>query len=342
MGVAFSGLIEPQETSLERFQGKIIAIDAMNMLYQFLTTIRQHDGTPLKDSKGNITSHLTGLFARCTRLMQKNIKLVFVFDGKTPDLKKEERARREEQKIKAIASYKEAESTNDVTSMKKYASRSTRITPEIISEAKALLSALGIPYIDAPSEGEAQAAYMVKKGDCDYVGSQDFDCLVYGAPRMVRNLSLSQKRKKINALTYKVISPEVFELKKVLSDLDINITQLRSLAMIVGTDFNVGGIKGLGPKKGLNMVKSYTHPEDLFKEVNWESTASWEEVFELLENMPVSDDYKLEWGSVNKDAVLKLLVDEHDFSKDRIYNTLENLELARKKSLQTDLGSYFG
>ncbi len=273
--------------------------------------------------------------------MLNKIKFVFVFDGKTPDLKKDERARRDEQKLKALNSFKEAESSQDIASMKKYASRSTRITPEILSEAKALLTALGIPIVEAPSEGEAQAAHMVKNGDCDYVGSQDFDCLVYGAPKMVRNLSISQKRKKINALTYRVVSPEVFDLKKVLRDLDINITQLRTLAMIVGTDFNIGGIKGLGPKKGLKMVKNYTHPEDLFKEVNWEFDAKWEDVFDLLENMPVTNDYKLEWKNVNKEELIKLLVENHDFSKERVLNALDNLETARKKSLQTDLGLYF-
>ncbi len=342
MGVAFTGLFDPEEANLDRFQGKTIAVDAMNMLYQFLTTIRQQDGTPLKDSKGNVTSHLTGLFSRCSRLLQKGIKLVFVFDGKMPKLKAEERARREELKLKAIASFKEAEAAGDVSNMRKYASRSTRMTPQIVDESKELLNAMGIPTIDAPSEGEAQAAYMVNKGECDYVASQDFDCLIYGAKRMVRNLSLSNKRKKINALTYKIITPEIFKLDSVLRTLGLNLAQLRSLAILVGTDYNVGGVKGLGPKKGLLMVKEYPKPEDLFSQITWESSSSWKEVYDLISAIPTTDDYSLSWSPVNNDKVIKILVEDHDFSKDRILTTLENIEQARSKSMQTNLGSYFG
>ena len=344
MGVAFSPLINPAELSLEDLTGKVIIIDAMNMLYQFVSTIRQYDGTPLKDSHGNITSHLTGLFARCTRLMQKGLKLVFVFDGVMPDLKAAERARRETLKTKAIASLKEATESKDVEGMKKYSVQSTKISSEMIAESKKLLEALGIPVVQAPSEGEAQAAYMVNKGDGHFVGSQDFDCLVYGAPKMIRNLSLSQRRKKINALTYKVIMPEVLTLKDVLKELDLSLNQLRVLAMIVGTDFNIGGIKGLGPKKGLALVKEYGEDfEKLFAEIKWDEffDVSWKEVFSLLTEMPTTDEYTLEWGDINKEEVISLLVTQHDFSQDRVSNTLEELEKNKLKSQQTSLGRFF-
>lgn len=344
MGVAISPLVTPVEVSLEDLAGKIIIIDAMNMLYQFVTTIRQYDGTPLKDSHGNITSHLTGLFARCTRLMQKGLKLVFVFDGEMPALKAAERARRESLKAKAITALKEATESNDVEGMKKYSAQSARISSEMISESKELLASLGIPFVQAPSEGEGQAAYMVRKGDGDFVGSQDFDCLLYGAPKVVRNLSLSQRRKKINALTYKVIMPEVLSLNAVLSDLDISINQLRALSMIVGTDFNIGGVKGLGPKKGLLKVKEFGEDFDaLFQDIEWNThfDVSWKEVYNLVSNIPTTDDYNIQWGDIDKDRVIEILVTQHDFSQDRVLNTIEELEKNKLKSQQTSLGRFF-
>ena len=344
MGVAITSLIDATEIQIDQLQGKILAVDAMNMLYQFVTTIRQHDGTPLKDSKGRVTSHLTGLFSRCTRLMQKGIKLVFVFDDKMPDLKKEERARREKAKLKAIASFEEAKESQDLEGMKKFAGRSARLTANILQESKDLLTALGIPIVEAPSEGEPQAARMVNDGTCDYVASQDFDCLIYGAKKVVRNLSLSQKRKKINALTYKVVLPEVLILKSILEKLGLTLNQLRALAMLIGTDFNVGGVKGLGPKKGIALVKEYGEDfEALFKKVEFDkhASASWQDVYKTIKDMPTTGDYTLIWNDVNKEALTNLLVQEHDFLLDRVENALSSLEEAKKRTQQTNLGKFF-
>lgn len=344
MGVSLTSLVTPKEVRLEELQGKIILIDAMNMLYQFVTTIRQYDGTPLKDSKGNITSHLTGLFARCTRLMAKGVKLAFVFDGTMPDLKRAERKRREKLKAEAISALKVAEETNDVEAMKKYAGRAAKITSEMLEESKALLTVLGIPVIQAPSEGEAQAAYMQQKGDGDFVGSQDFDCLLYGAPSMIRNLSLSLRRKKINAVTYTTISPEVITLETTLKELELSLTQLRALGMLVGTDFSIGGVKGLGPKKSLKLVQE--HGDDLeaiFAAAKWDEhqEVSWQEVYELISNMPTTDDYSLEWSEIDTEAVVDILVKQHDFNEDRIRNTLKEIEEEKKKGRQTGLGQFF-
>lgn len=343
MGVAFGDLIEGKEVSIEELQGKIIAIDAMNMLYQFVTTIRQHDGTPLKDSSGNVTSHLTGLFSRCTKLMEKGLKLVFVFDGEMPPLKKLERERRQKLKEEATAAFAEAEASNNIEEMRKFASRSARVTTEMIEESKELLIALGIPVVQAPSEGEAQAAYMVSKGDCDFVASQDYDCLIYGAPKVVRNLSLSQKRKKINALTYKTILPEILDLNTVLKTLELNIDQLRALSMIIGTDFNIGGVKGLGPKKGLKIIKELKEPKAIFEEIKFEENCGvpWSEVYDTIANMPHIDNYNLTWGDINEDKVKEILINKHNFSINRVNSGLEQVELAKKLSQQTNLGKFF-
>jgi len=344
MGVALSSLVTAEEVDLSKFKNKILAIDGMNMLYQFATTIRQADGTPLKDSKGNVTSHLTGLFSRISKLIMGNVKLVFVFDGEMPELKKLERERRDKLKNEAMASFEEARESGDIAEMKKYASRTTRVTKEMVEEAIKLITAFGLPVIRAPFEGEAQASYMVSKGDCDYVSSQDFDCLLYGAPNVVRNLSISLKRKKINALTYKTVMPEILTLKKVLSDLDLTRDGLIALAMLIGTDFNIGGVKGLGPKKGLKLIKDNDEDlEKIFSSISFEEQfgISWEKVFNTIKNMPVSDDYKLEWKGVDREEILKILVDEHEFNRERVENTLNEIEKEQKSAKQTSLGKFF-
>jgi flap endonuclease-1 len=344
MGVAIGDLVTKKEVDIDFFKDKTIAIDAMNMLYQFVTTIRQADGTPLKDSKGNITSHLTGLFSRVTKLMSKNIKMVFVFDGKMPELKKLERERREDLKTKALHEFDLAKENNNIEEMKKLASRTTRISTNMIEEAKEFISALGIPVITAPYEGEAQASYMVSKGDCDYVSSQDYDCLIYGAPKVVRNLSLTLKRKKINALTYKTILPEVLELSIILKELELTRNQLIALSMIVGTDFNIGGIKGLGPKKGLKLVKEFGEDfEGLFTKIefNKQFNIEWKDVFNTIKDMPVTDDYNIKWKKINSEKIIDILVNQHDFTLERVKNTLDELEKEQKSAKQTSLGKFF-
>ncbi|MGM5480433.1 MAG: flap endonuclease-1 [Nanobdellota archaeon] len=344
MGVSLRQIITGKECSLEELGGSVIAVDAMNMIYQFATTIRQHDGTPLKDSHGNITSHLTGLFSRISRLLRHDLKLVFVFDGQMPDLKSKERERRESLKKKALTALKEAESVKDLEGMKKYASRTTKVTTEMVEESKELLSAMGIPCLTAPSEGEAQGARMVHEADCQYVASQDFDCLIYGAPRVIRNLSIGQKRKKINAVTYKQIKPEILDLTAVLEELDISLEQLQVLAILIGTDFNYGGVKGIGPKKGLDLVKKYKdNYEELFEHVKWDEqwTISWKDVLATIQDMKTTKEYSLEWNDFDKEKITALLVDKHDFSKERVLSTIEDIEKEKKKARQTSLGNFF-
>ncbi|MBN1157510.1 flap endonuclease-1 [Candidatus Woesearchaeota archaeon] len=342
MGLAIKELLAGKEISFEELKGKVLAVDTFNMLYQFLTTIRSADGSPLSDSNGNITSHLVGLFSRVTNLMQKDLRLCFVFDGKAPELKERERVRRKELKIEAGQKYEEAKQKEDIEQMKKYAARTARLTKEIIEEAKNLLSALGFPIVQAASEGEAQCAYMAKKGDCFAAVSQDFDSLLQGAPRLVRNLSIAGRKKQSGKLNYLTIKPEILNLNENLASLGIDSEQLISLAMLVGTDYNVGGIKGIGPKKAIDLVKKYGHNlEALFNDTKWDTFFDypWTDVYETIKNIPVSDDYSLKWHRVDDDKVKELLVEQHDFNLERVNSTLD--KLSSNKMAQKGLGEFF-
>jgi flap endonuclease-1 len=342
MGVALKDLFVGNEIEIADLKDRILAVDSYNLLYQFLTTIRGRDGSLLMDSKGNVTSHIVGLFSRSTKLMQNGLKMVFVFDGKPPKLKEKERERRKELKLDAEKEYKKAVEKKDLEEMKKYAARMTRLTPELVEEAKKVIEALGLPIVDAPSEGEAQAAYMVKQGDADAIVSQDFDSLIHGAPLLVRNLSVAGKRKKTNKLSYETIKPEQIDLSSSLNELGIDQEQLIALALLVGTDYNIGGVKGIGPKKALELVKKYEKDFDsMFKEVKWDFEFPWTEVYYLIKKMPVSKDYKLEWKDIDKEKLVKLLVDKHDFSEERVNNTIHKLMEEKEAKQQKGLGDFF-
>jgi len=343
MGTQIKCLLKSNEISLNDLNNKTLVIDSYNLLYQFLTTIRSRDGSLLMDSKGNITSHLVGLFSRTTKLIQNNIKLIFVFDGKPPRLKEIERQRRKEIKIHAEKKYEKAVEEENIEEMKKYASRTTRLTEDIIKESKKLISALGLPVVQAPSEGEAQAAYLAKKKEADYCVSQDFDSLLFGSPILVRNLSLIGKRKK-SGLSYTNIKPELINLSENLNNLGIDQNQLIALAMLVGTDYNIGGIKGIGPKNALKLVKKYGSDfEGLFKDVKWNEFFSypWKEVYDLFKNIPIEKGYLIEWKEPNKEEVIDLLVNEHDFAIERVKTVLDKLSKNKESKQQKDLGEFF-
>ncbi len=335
MGLPIKDIVKKEEISLEDLDGKVIAIDAFNVLYQFLTTIRQYDGSPLMDSKGQVTSHLSGLFYRMTNMMSKGIKPIFVFDGKPPKLKIKTQEARAAIKIAAHERMKAAESDEERA---KYASRTARLTGEMINESKELLEGLGIPIVQAPAEGEAQAAYLVSKGDAWAVGSQDYDSLLFGATRLVQNLTLAKKRKIASGAVVSV-QPRLLTLKDVLEDMGINRDQLICLGILVGTDYNPKGVPGIGQKNALKIVKEHKTPAKIFseiaktKEVNFE----WKEIFELFKKHDVVKKYSVKAKPIDVERVKKILM-SHDFTEQRIDSAIGkitgNKEVKKQKSLK--------
>ena len=216
MGVQFGALVPKKEVTFADLKGKIVAVDAYNTIYQFITTIRQIDGTPLMDSKGRMTSHLSGLFYRFNNLVSQGIKPVFVFDGKSPDLKHGELVKREKRKEEAMKKYEYAKKMEKLEDMAKFAKQTTKLTKDMVVESKQLLKAMGLPFIQAPSEGEAQASFITKQGDAYATASQDFDSLLFGSPILLQNLTLARKRKL--AMGYTEIKPVIIEVKKVLKE----------------------------------------------------------------------------------------------------------------------------
>ncbi len=331
MGVDLGDLVEREEIDFADLNDKEIAVDAMNTLYQFLSIIRQRDGTPLKDSSGNVTSHLSGLFYRNINLLENNIRPVYVFDGKAPELKEKETTKRRKKREEAKKEWKKLKEEGKISEAYSKATQSSKVTGDMIEESKELLEAMGLAYVQAPSEGEAQAAQMVKNGEVYAVGSQDWDCLLFGADRMVKNLT-TRKKRKTSSGGQKEISTELITLEDVLEQLEITHEELIWMGVLMGTDFNPDGIHGIGPKTALKIVKRNDSWEEITEEdkFEWESDNSPEAIIEFLKNPPVVDT-EYSFKDPDTEKIREILVDKHEFSEDRVNSGIEKLE----KSLQS-------
>ena len=334
MGVKIREII-PQEAmliiELDNLNGKAIAFDAYNILYQFLSIIRSQDGKPLMDSKGRITSHLSGLFFRTINFIEKGIKPVFVFDGRPPELKRITVEEREEIRKEAEALYKEYLKKGELEEARKYAIRSAQLNEEIVNSAKKLIELMGNPCIQAPSEGEAQAAYLALKGDVYASASQDMDSLLFGSPRLVRNLSIVGKRRLPGKKAYVEVKPEIIYLDKMLNLLNISRKELIDIGILVGTDY-AEGVYGIGPKKALKLIKEYGSIEKVLEIQKTSLSIDPAIIRDIFLKPKVTDNYSLEWHEPNYDGIIKFLCDEHDFSIERVQNALDKLKEALSKS----------
>jgi len=343
MGLQIGEIVPRKAIEFSELNGRVIAVDAYNAIYQFLSTIRQPDGTPLMDSKKRVTSHLSGLFYRNINLLAEGARLIYVFDGKPPSLKFGTNMIRSERKYEAQEKYEKAKSEEDVEAMGKYARQNIRLTAEILESSKELLGAIGIAVVQAPSEGESQAAAISKHGNAWAVGSQDYDSLLFGAPRLIQNLTMAKTRKTATGVIY--ISPEVIELENVLNSLQINLDQLICLGILVGTDYNPGGIRGIGQKKALDIVKKYREPYLIFKSVEekmsmQENQFDWQEIYELFHKPDVIKNAEIDFPKTDEDKVRKILVDEYEFSLERVNSQLEKLHELREKRKQKTLFTF--
>jgi flap endonuclease-1 len=342
LGVNFKDLIPKTPVKLEDLSGKIIAIDAYNTIYQFLSIIRQPDGTPLRDSQGNITSHLSGLFYRTSNLVELGLKPVFIFDGKSPDLKAKEVERRRQIKVEATVQYAKAQASGDKEKMRMYASMATTMKPYMVPDSKRLLDLMGLPWIQAPSEGEAQAAYMNKKGAADFCASQDYDSLLFGAPKLLRNVTISGRRRRGKAFIE--VLPEIVELRKALSECELTYEQLIDVGILIGTDFNPDGIEGVGPKTALKLIRSHGTIE---KALPFIKNASFpcepQLIREEFLHPKVTDDYRLEWKEPNETGLIEFMSAEKEFGEERIRKSLERMTAGSKKAKgKVSLEKWFG
>lgn len=326
MGVNLTPIIVKRIISLENLRGKNLAVDANNMLYQFLSLIRTPDGTPLKNSSGRITSHLAGLMFRSTRLIHDHgIGLIFVFDGKPPPLKEKEIAKRHELREKAEKEWKRALKAGDYAKAFSKAVMTSRLTKPLMDDAKQLLKLLGIPFVQAPSEAEAQTAYMTVRGDVWASSSRDYDSLLFGAPRLLRYLTISGKEFLPSKGISRPLKPELIDLKRLLSCHELTREQLIDLAILIGTDFNEG-VKGIGPKTALKLLKKHDDIEKLPNNIRSKVPEHYEDVRKIFLKPEVTSDYTLKYGKLHEEKLYDFLCDQRDFSEKRVETVVQRMK----------------
>lgn len=345
LGVDLSSLVKDVKKIIhfEDLIGKRIAIDAFNTIYQFLAIIRGKDGTPLKDYHGNVTSHLSGLFYRSLNLIEHDIRPIFVFDGKPNPFKQAEIERRREIRLEARKKFEEARDLGETEEAAKYAQASSKLTGEMIEESKKLLSALGIPIVEAAQDGESQAAYLVSTDKAWAVGSQDYDSLLFGAEKVVRNLSINRTRKVRSTVI--TVDLEWLSLNKILEHTQLSREQLIDIGILVGVDF-FPGIKGIGVKTAYKLIKEYQSVENLLKEgveirhqklsslLDIDTAQSVKDIF--LHPVVNKEIPPLRWKSPDIEKVREILIETHNFNPERVEAGLARLKkrgTARQKSL---------
>jgi flap endonuclease-1 len=345
MGVDLGDLAVKRTISLQSLSGKVVAIDAFNMLYQFLASIRQEDGTPLMDYSGNITAHLSGLFYRTVRLLENGMRPCYVFDGEPHKFKAKTHEERATIKRSAEKKWKEALEAEKYDEAKKYAQATSRLTSEMVAESKLLLEAMGLPVVQAPGDGEAQAAVMVQQGLAYATASQDYDALMFGSPVLVRNISITGRRKVPRQNRFIMVEPEEIDLKETLETNGIDRAGLIFIGLMTGTDFN-DGVRGIGPKKGLKIAKEVKSLDELIalleEKHEYQFEVDIEQVFNLFLDPPYTPIEKLEWADVDQDRIKEILVEQHDFSEDRVEKTLSDLsKITKERAAQSKLDKWF-
>ncbi len=333
MGVDISGIVERAEIDMDSLSGRRIAVDAYNAIYQFVSAIRQPDGRPLSDADGRPTSHLIGILHRNSRLLRAGIRPVYVFDGAPNRLKFETLDKRKEAKLRAEERYREAVEKKDMERAYSLAMQTTRLTDDIIAESARMLSLMGIPFLTAPEDGEAQASVMARRGDVWATASQDFDTMLFGSPRTVRNLTLSSRRRIPGKSGFSQVKLELVDMEHNLRRLGLRREQVVDLAILVGTDFNEG-IKGIGPKKALKIIRE----KGRIEETGYAGSPGLEHldaVRRIFLEPAFTEDYALEWRKPDAEGILDFLCTEHEFDRQNVMQAVDPLRSLNADSQQS-------
>ena len=337
MGIKLGPLLETRPIKMEELTNQKVAIDGYNILYQFLSSIRQADGNLLTDSEGRVTSHLSGIFFKLANLVDNGIKPCIIFDGKPPKLKKRLLEERRLRKIKAEIEWEAAISAGDTETARTKAQQTTRLDKEMLIDSKKLLDLLGIPWFDAPSEGEAQVAYLIESNKVDYGASQDFDTILFGAKNFVRNLTLSNRRKLPKQNKWVAVTPEIIDVDLSLSKLGLSREQLVDVSILMGTDFN-SGIDGIGPKRGVKLVRECGNAEKALEKLD-KKIDNLDEIRELFLN-PSVDDFDPVWGIPDSQGLENFLCNDYRFNRERVMKAIDIYANSKSKARQYTLGDF--
>jgi len=327
-----------KENEIKNYFGRKVAIDASMSLYQFLIAVRQDGGAQLTNESGETTSHLMGMFYRTIRMVDNGIKPVYVFDGKPPQMKAGELEKRKEKRDEAQAALDKAKEEGNMEEVDKQNRRLVKVTKEHVADVKVLLKHMGIPYVDAPCEAEAQCAELVKSGKVYAAGTEDMDALTFGTSVLLRHLTFSEARK---------MPIKEFHVASVLEGMEIDQDQFVDLCILLGCDY-VDKIKGIGPKKAIELIKKHKSIEKILENIDtakYPPPEDWmfTEARRLFKTPDVTsaDELDLKWEKPDEEALVAYMCGEKGFGEERIRGGCKKLLKARGGSTQGRLDSFF-
>ncbi|KAK2812251.1 Elongation of fatty acids protein 2 [Emmonsiellopsis sp. PD_5] len=311
-------------------------------IYSFLIAVRS-DGQQLMNETGETTSHLMGMFYRTLRIVDNGIKPVYVFDGAPPKLKSGELAKRFARKSEATEAHEEAKEIGTAEDVEKFSRRTVRVTREHNAECKKLLKLMGVPYIDAPTEAEAQCAVLARAGKVYAAASEDMDTLCFDSPILLRHLTFSEQRKE-----------PILEihLDRVLEGLDMDRKQFVDLCILLGCDY-LDPIPKVGPNTALKLIRDHGSLEKVVEAIESDSKKK----YVIPEDWPYKDardlffqpdvrqadhpDCDFKWEAPDVEGLVKFLVEEKGFSEDRVRNAAARLTKNLKTAQQSRLEGFF-
>ncbi|MBX0321516.1 flap endonuclease-1 [Halomicroarcula sp. F13] len=302
-----------EDVSFEDLDGSVVAVDAHNWLYRYLTTtVKFTSDAKYTTADGTEVANLIGVVQGLPKFFEHDLTPVFVFDGAVTDLKDDEVAKRREQRERYEDELEDAREAGDSVRVAKLDSRTQRLTDTIVETTRELLEILDVPVVDAPAEGEGQAAYMARQGDVDYVGTEDYDALLFGAPYTLRQLTSSG-------------DPELMEFEATLTRHDLTWEQLVDAAILMGTDFNEG-VSGIGPKTA---VKEIHEHGDLYGvlEARGEHVDHADRIRSLFLDPAVTDEYEIPTDvDPDLDAARRFVTEEWEVDAEEVARGFERIE----------------
>ncbi|KAJ1519263.1 hypothetical protein ONE63_004564 [Megalurothrips usitatus] len=326
-----------KENEIKNYFGRKVAIDASMSLYQFLIAVRS-EGAQLTDAAGETTSHLMGTFYRTIRLVENGIKPVYVFDGKPPEMKSGELNKRAERREEAQKALQQAEEAGDAENIDKFNRRLVKVTKHHGEQCKDLLKLMGIPYIDAPCEAEAQCAALVKSGKVYATATEDMDALTFGSSVLLRHMTFSEARK---------MPIQEFHLNKVLEELELSHDEFIDLCILLGCDY-CDSIRGVGPKRAMDLIKQHRNIETILKNLDskkYPVSEDWpyKEARRLFIEPEVAqpESLELKWVEPDEEGLVKYLCGDKNFNEERVRNGAKKLAKARSGTTQGRLDSFF-
>ncbi|GAB1196048.1 Elongation of fatty acids protein 2 [Aspergillus pseudonomiae] len=311
-------------------------------IYSFLIAVRS-EGQQLMSDTGETTSHLMGMFYRTLRMVDNGIKPLYVFDGAPPKLKSGELAKRTARKAEATEAHEEAKETGTAEDVEKFSRRTVRVTRDHNTECKKLLKLMGIPYIDAPTEAEAQCAVLARAGKVYAAASEDMDTLCFEAPILLRHLTFSEQRKE-----------PILEihLSRALEGLDMDRNQFIDLCILLGCDY-LEPIPKVGPNTALKLIREFGSLEKVVEHMESDPKKKYvipedwpyQDARELFLNPDVREashpDCDFKWEAPDIEGLVEFLVKDKGFNEDRVRNGAARLQKNLKTAQQSRLEGFF-